>query len=144
MRNMPSLLRPSRPSVIQKRRSSKSFWWSWGMSSSLPIGWKLEPLGQLAQVVSGGTPSRHVPEFWRDGTIPWVTPTDITNTGGRYLSESCEGITELGLQSCSAKKLPSGALLMTSRATLGEVRIALREVCTNQGFKSLIPFKGVN
>lgn len=114
------------------------------MSSSLPIGWKLEPLGQLAQVVSGGTPSRHVPEFWRDGTIPWVTPTDITNTGGRYLSESCEGITELGLQSCSAKKLPPGALLMTSRATLGEVRIALREVCTNQGFKSLIPFKGVN
>ena len=114
------------------------------MSSSLPIGWKLEPLGQLAQVVSGGTPSRHVPEFWRDGTIPWVTPTDITNTGGRYLSESCEGITELGLQSCSAKKLPPGALLMTSRATLGEVRIALREVCTNQGFKSLIPFRGVN
>ena len=114
------------------------------MSSSLPIGWKLEPLGQLAQVVSGGTPSRHVPEFWRDGTIPWVTPTDITNTGGRYLSESCEGITELGLQSCSAKKLLPGALLMTSRATLGEVRIALREVCTNQGFKSLIPFKGVN
>ena len=114
------------------------------MSSSLPIGWKLEPLGQLAQVVSGGTPSRYVPEFWRDGTIPWVTPTDITNTGGRYLSESCEGITELGLQSCSAKKLPPGALLMTSRATLGEVRIALREVCTNQGFKSLIPFRGVN
>ena len=114
------------------------------MSSSLPIGWKLEPLGQLAQVVSGGTPSRHVPEFWRDGTIPWVTPTDITNTGGRHLSESCEGITELGLQSCSAKKLPPGTLLMTSRATLGEVRIALREVCTNQGFKSIIPFKGVN
>lgn len=114
------------------------------MSEPLPTGWKLEPLNRLAQVVSGGTPSRYVPEFWEGGSIPWVTPTDITGSSGRFLSESREHITELGLQSCSAKKLPPGTLLMTSRATLGEARIALGEVCTNQGFKSLIPFKGVD
>ena len=114
------------------------------MSESLPAGWKFEPLGQLAQVVSGGTPSRYVPAFWEGGSIPWVTPTDITGTSGRFLSDSRENITDLGLRSCSAKKLPPGTLLMTSRATLGEVKIALCEVCTNQGFKSLIPFKGVD
>ena len=114
------------------------------MSNPLPTGWKLEPLRRLAQVVSGGTPSRYVPEFWEGGSIPWVTPTDITSSNDRFLHETREHITALGLQSCSAKKLPPGTLLMTSRATLGEVRIALGEVCTNQGFKSLIPFKGVD
>jgi len=114
------------------------------MSDPLPTGWKLEPLRRLAQVVSGGTPSRYVPEFWEGGNIPWATPTDITSTNGRFLHETREHITELGLRSCSAKKMPPGTLLMTSRATLGEVRIALGEVCTNQGFKSLIPFKGID
>ena len=114
------------------------------MNEPIPQGWKKEPLRNLSQVVSGGTPSRYAPEFWDRGTIPWVTPTDITGSNGRYLSETREHITELGLHSCSAKLLPSGSLLMTSRATLGEVRIAVGEVCTNQGFKSLIPFKGVD
>jgi type I restriction enzyme S subunit len=114
------------------------------MNDFVPPGWKREPLENLAQVVSGGTPSRHVAAFWEGGTIPWVTPTDIANTSGRYLSETRETITELGLQSCSATLLPEGSLLMTSRATLGEVRISTRNLCTNQGFKSLIPFKSVN
>jgi len=114
------------------------------MTEPIPQGWKKEPLRNLAQIVSGGTPSRNVPEFWSPGTIPWVTPTDITESSGRYLLEVREHISELGLASCSAKVLPSGSLLMTSRATLGEVRIAVGEVCTNQGFKSLIPVKGVD
>lgn len=114
------------------------------MSDRLPHGWKVEPLRNIAQVVSGGTPSRYAPEFWDRGAIPWVTPTDITGSNGRYLSETREHITELGLHSCSAKLLPGGSLLMTSRATLGEVRIATGEVCTNQGFKSLIPLKGID
>lgn len=114
------------------------------MSELLPQGWKLQPLRNLAQIVSGGTPSRYAPEFWDKGMIPWATPTDITGSSGRYLTETREHITERGLRSCSARLLPPGSLLMTSRATLGEVRIAASEVCTNQGFKSLIPFKGVD
>jgi type I restriction enzyme S subunit len=114
------------------------------MSDSLPKGWTSEPLRNVAQVVSGGTPSRYVPEFWENGEIPWVTPTDITGSCGRFLFEAREHISERGLKSCSAKLLPTGTLLMTSRATLGEVRIAACEVCTNQGFKSLIPFRGVD
>ena len=114
------------------------------MSDSLPKGWTSEPLRNVAQVVSGGTPSRYVPEFWENGEIPWVTPTDITGSCGRFLFEAREHISERGLKSCSTKLLPTGTLLMTSRATLGEVRIAACEVCTNQGFKSLIPFRGVD
>jgi type I restriction enzyme S subunit len=102
--------------------------------------WPSKPLREVAQVVSGGTPSRYVAEFWEDGNIPWVTPTDLTNTSGRFLSDTREKITHRGLTSCSATLLPAGTLLMTSRATLGEIRIAEREVCTNQGFKSLVPF----
>jgi type I restriction enzyme S subunit len=83
------------------------------MSEELPEGWKSEPLRNVAQVVSGGTPSRYVPEFWENGKIPWVTPTDITGSNGRYLSETRESITERGLQSCSARLLPPGTLLMT-------------------------------
>jgi type I restriction enzyme S subunit len=114
------------------------------MSDAIPHDWRVEPLGKIAQVVSGGTPSRFEPEFWQDGTIPWITPTDITRTTGRYLSESNEHITELGLRSCGTKLLPSGTLLMTSRATLGELRISTTAVCTNQGFKSLVPVKGID
>lgn len=114
------------------------------MSSGLPDGWRLQPLREVARVISGGTPSRYVHEFWREGTVPWVTPTDITGTTGRYLSETREQITESGLRSCSAMLLPPGSLLMTSRATIGEIRIAAREVCTNQGFKSLVPTNGTD
>lgn len=114
------------------------------MTEHPPDGWRLEHLRDIARVVSGGTPSRYIHEFWLNGTIPWVTPTDLTATPGRFLSETCERITERGLQSCSATLLPIGTLLMTSRATLGEIRIATEEVCTNQGFKSLVPTNGTN
>lgn len=102
-------------------------------------GWRHKPLAQLARIVSGGTPSRYVDEFWLGGNILWVTPTDITNTPGRFLTNTRERITAKGLSSCGTALLPTGSLLMTSRATLGEIRIALEEVCTNQGFKSLVP-----
>ena len=116
----------------------------WVMSEHLPVGWSIKPLGDLAQVVSGGTPSRNVPFFWDDGTIPWVTPTDITATHGKYISESKDKITKLGLTSCSANLLPPGSILMTSRATLGEAKISVMPACTNQGFKSLVANKGIS
>jgi type I restriction enzyme S subunit len=114
------------------------------MPEQLPDGWRYEPLRNLAEVVSGGTPSRFVPEFWEGGTIPWVTPTDLAGAVGRFLVDTKETITERGLRSSNARLLPRGTLLMTSRATLGAIRISVDEVCTNQGFKSLIPAKGVD
>ncbi|MCW5694669.1 MAG: restriction endonuclease subunit S [Pseudolabrys sp.] len=114
------------------------------MSKHLPVGWSIKMLGDLAQVVSGGTPSRNVHYFWDGGTIPWITPTDITGTPGKYISEPKDRITKLGLMSCSTSLLPPGSILMTSRATLGEAKISTVSACTNQGFKSLVAKKGVS
>lgn len=103
--------------------------------------WHKVRIDQAAEVVSGGTPSRDNPSFWGAGT-PWATPTDITRCATAILSETSESITDLGLASSSAKRLPIGTILLTSRATIGAARIAGIEICTNQGFKNLVPKPG--
>jgi len=99
--------------------------------------WEMKRLGDVAEIVSGGTPKTGLPAYW-DGDIKWCTPTDITGTAGKYLSETARTISTLGLASCSARLLPAGALLLCSRATIGEIKIATSAICTNQGFKSII------
>lgn len=109
------------------------------MSEELPDDWSWKPLGEFAEVVSGGTPSKNEPSYWDGGTIPWATPSDITKTSGRVIFDTEEKITDLGLSASAASRLPAGSILMTSRATLGEARIAAVPTATNQGFKSLVP-----
>ena len=116
---------------MRRQCSCGSFWWSWAV-------WRERPLGDLAAINSGGTPSTDRAEFW-GGDIPWVTPTDITACKTNYLFDTASRITKIGLHSCSAKLLPVGSILFTSRATVGVSRIAGVSVCTNQGFKSLSP-----
>ena len=113
------------------------------MSENIPKNWRTTQLGEITSIVSGGTPARESSEFWGND-IPWVTPTDITNTKGRFLFNTSERLSFHGLNSSSASPLPSGTILMTSRATVGDARIAAREVCTNQGFKSLIPNRDID
>lgn len=105
--------------------------------------WEVRLLGDVVEIVSGSTPKTNTPAYW-DGNIKWCTPTDITGNSGKYLSETARTISALGLANCSARLLPQGALLLCSRATIGEVKIAVGEICTNQGFKSLICGKAVN
>ena len=99
--------------------------------------WRNASVGALAEIRNGGTPRTTVPEYW-DGGIPWCTPTDITAARGRNLSRTARSITAKGLRGSGATLLPKGALLLCSRATLGEVLIASMPVATNQGFKSLV------
>jgi type I restriction enzyme, S subunit len=99
--------------------------------------WDDKRLGEIAEIVNGGTPRTGVAEYWNGG-IQWCTPTDITGTAGKYLSQTARTISSVGLASCSARLLPPGSLLLCTRATIGEIRIAATEICTNQGFKSLI------
>ena len=99
--------------------------------------WPRMTLGAVADIKTGATPSTQVPQYW-NGTIPWCIPTDITGTPGKYLLTTERTITEEGLNSCGASLLPTGSLLLCSRATVGHVKIAASMVCTNQGFKSLI------
>jgi type I restriction enzyme S subunit len=99
--------------------------------------WEVKRLAELADIISGGTPSTAQPSYW-DGGIKWCTPTDITSCQGRYLFATERTVSRVGLNNSGARVLPAGALLLCSRATIGEIRIAGCEVCTNQGFKSLI------
>ena len=94
-------------------------------------------LGDVADIKNGATPSSQIAAYW-NGAIPWCTPTDVTRTVGKYLIETERRITEQGLASCGASLLPTGALLLCSRATIGEVKIATFPVCANQGFKALV------
>jgi type I restriction enzyme S subunit len=105
--------------------------------------WKTKKLGEITEIISGGTPSTRIDEYW-NGNINWCTPTDITGTSGKYLDSTEKQITELGLKNSSANLLPKGTLLLCTRATIGEVKIATDVICTNQGFKSLICSNQVN
>jgi type I restriction enzyme S subunit len=105
--------------------------------------WVESPLAELANIVSGGTPSRDVPAYW-GGEIPWVTPTDITACRTNYVEQTEDTISKQGLLGSSAKLLPAGAILLTSRASIGLSKIARVPVTTNQGFKSLVPKQGID
>ncbi|MCI1287608.1 MAG: restriction endonuclease subunit S [[Lactobacillus] timonensis] len=101
--------------------------------------WEERRLGTLAQIVGGGTPNTKNPKYW-NGSINWYAPAELYN-GQIYTSHSKRSITELGLQNCSAKILPVGTLLFTSRAGIGKTAILLQEATTNQGFQSIVPKK---
>lgn len=105
--------------------------------------WSKQQLGDICNIVNGGTPSTSIAEFW-NGKILWCTPTDITSCSTKYIYTTESKITESGLKASSATLLPKGALLLCSRATIGEVRIAGNAICTNQGFKSLVVHQDIS
>lgn len=91
----------------------------------------------IAEVVNGSTPSTKENSYW-DGNIPWITPKDLSAFSGRYISSGERNITKEGYQSCSTTLVPKNTILLTSRAPIGYLAIAKNDLCTNQGFKSLI------
>ena len=101
--------------------------------------WKECTIADLGTVVGGATPSTKDPENYENGNIPWITPKDLSNYSDRYISHGERNITAKGLNSCSAQLMPKHTVLFTSRAPIGYVAIANTELCTNQGFKSVIP-----
>ena len=105
----------------------------------LPEGWKRRTFGAVCQAVGGGTPSTSKPEYWSAGDIPWYTPTDVTRNSCLALLDSGKKITEAGLRASSAKMLPPGTVLMTSRASVGFFGIIGKPSCTNQGFINVLP-----
>ena len=103
--------------------------------------WKEVRLGDVALVIGGGTPNTNIPDYW-DGDIPWFTPSEIGEN--KYVNISKRTITEKGLNDSSAKILPKGTILFTSRATIGAKAILTTEATTNQGFQSLVVINGNN
>lgn len=104
---------------------------------ALPDDWIQVTIKELGSIFSGATPSRNIPSFW-NGNIAWITPGELATLKSKYISEAREYITNAGLDSCAAKLLPQGTLIVTTRATIGSVAIADMELCTNQGFKNII------
>ncbi|WP_120970278.1 restriction endonuclease subunit S [Helicobacter pylori] len=106
-----------------------------------PSNWQRVRLGDICEIIGGGTPSTQITSFWND-SINWFTPTEIGIT--KYVYKSQRTITPLGLKKSSAKLLPIGTILLTSRASIGDCAILKEVATTNQGFQSLIPLEKIN
>ncbi|CAK7087502.1 MAG: hypothetical protein ENTB_04237 [Enterocloster aldenensis] len=104
-----------------------------------PPAWEQRKLGEIADIVGGGTPSTAIPDYW-DGNIDWYAPAEIADQ--IFLHTSQRKITEQGYNNSSAKLLPVGTVLFTSRAGIGKTAILAKEGCTNQGFQSIVPHDG--
>ena len=105
--------------------------------------WRECQLGDIGKVVGGGTPSRERAEYW-DGPIRWLTPGEITGNTTKYVYETQDCLSELGLSASGARLLPDGSLLVTSRASIGSCALAGTPMATNQGFKNLVPNANVD
>lgn len=107
----------------------------------IPQGWKVGTLSEIGDVIGGGTPSKIVPEYYTDNGIAWITPKDLSTNNCKFTSKGETDISELGYKNSSAKLMPRGSVLFSSRAPIGYISIAKNEICTNQGFKSIVPKK---
>lgn len=105
--------------------------------------WREYKISEIADVIGGGTPKTAVEEYW-GGDIPWLAPRDLTGYNKVYISHGDRFITETGLKNSSTKLMPKGSILLTSRAPIGYVAIAENDICTNQGFKSLVPKSNIS
>ena len=101
--------------------------------------WEQRKLGDIADIVGGGTPSTGNQSYW-DGDIDWYAPAEIADQ--IYANSSQKKITGFGYENSSAKMLPPGTVLFTSRAGIGKTAILTRKGCTNQGFQSIVPHRG--
>ena len=103
------------------------------------FSWEQRKLGEIADILGGGTPSTGNPSYW-NGEIDWYAPAEIADQ--IYANSSQKKITDLGYENSSAKMLPPGTVLFTSRAGIGKTAILTRKGCTNQGFQSIVPHRG--
>ena len=105
----------------------------------IPQGWRVGTLDELGDVVGGSTPSKAKPEYYTNNGIAWLTPKDLSISQRKFTSKGEIDITQEGYDSCSTKLMPRGTVLFSSRAPIGYITIAKNDICTNQGFKSVIP-----
>ena len=109
----------------------------------MPQGWKMGKLGDLGTIVGGATPSKANKSFYTENGIHWLTPKDLSIQQTKFVERGETDITEAGFKSASVKLMPRGSVLFSSRAPIGYVAIAKNDICTNQGFKSVVPNVGV-
>lgn len=110
----------------------------------VPKSWVWTPIGEIADVVGGGTPNANNPANFASEGIPWVTPADLTGYRDAHISRGARNLSEAGYKNCSAKLMPAGTVLFSSRAPIGYCVIARNEISTNQGFKSFVLSRSIS
>jgi type I restriction enzyme S subunit len=110
----------------------------------IPKRWRVAPIGELAHVVGGSTPSTKKPAFWDDGRHYWATPKDLSGLATPVLLETERKITDAGLARIGSGLLPAGTVLLSSRAPIGYLAVSEVPVAINQGFIAMVPAKGVS
>ena len=105
----------------------------------MPSDWREGTISDLGNVIGGSTPSKAKLEYYTECGIAWITPKDLSVNKNKFIAHGADDITELGLRNSSARLMPRGTVLFSSRAPIGYIAIASGEVCTNQGFKSIVP-----
>ena len=111
--------------------------WLFGKEIRIPEEWEVSKIESVGDIIGGGTPDSTNPKYWY-GDILWAVPTDITKLSTSYINDTERKITKVGLENSSAKLLPAGTVLITSRATIGKCAIATKPIATNQGFQNII------
>ena len=143
--NIQTNLKNIRETLKQCKQSTLTKAFEGNLISSNTIGkktntknkWKQSDIGDICELIGGGTPSRQHSEYFK-GNILWLTPTEVNKNAIKKITTTKEKITELGLKKSSARLIPNGSVLLTSRATVGYVAIAGKNLTTNQGFASFI------
>jgi len=107
--------------------------------TGVPKGWKEASVPDLARIVGGGTPDREQSAYWRNGSIPWITPTDLTSNGAKYITKGAESISQLGLENSNATLAPKGSIVFSTRGTVGSMAVAAAPLTCNQSCEILVP-----
>ena len=103
----------------------------------IPENWRWCKLKDVGSIIGGGTPKTNVESYWKNGDIPWLTPADMKDLKGKYVSKGNRNITKEGYNSSSAVMISKDSIVYSSRAPIGYIAITKNELCTNQGFKSI-------
>ena len=111
--------------------------WNEKLKREIPEGWSNIPLRDFADIYNGATPSTEVSSNY-GGDIIWITPKDLSDQQSKFTYYGYRNITSAGYNSCSTRLLPAKTILLSSRAPIGLISIAMVDLCTNQGFKSLV------
>lgn len=111
--------------------------------TGVPAGWCEAGVGDLARIVGGGTPDREQPAYWRNGTVPWITPTDLTANRAKRITSGAESISELGLQNSNATLVPKNAIVFSTRGTVGSMALAAVPLTCNQSCEVLVAKEAV-
>ena len=115
--------------------------WNGQLKREVPEGWGMGTIGELGEIVSGGTPSTSNADYWSSKGIAWITPKDLSVTSNKYIRHGEHDISENGLLNSSAQLMPRKSVLLSTRAPIGYIAVADCDLCTNQGFKSIVPNK---